>query len=119
MILSLKIFLLCCIFLFLSVIVMLLRNKKISLKYSLLWLFSAISMILITIFPQIIFFASQIIGIKEPVNLVFVFAGMFSILIILSLTVIVSKLNSKITQLAQNIALIEKRLIDIEIINDK
>lgn len=114
MVLSLRIFLLFCILLFLISIIMLLKNKKINLKYSLLWLFSVTAMLLVTVFPEIVYFISKLVGIKEPVNLVFVFAGMFSILIILSLTVIVSQLNNKITQLTQSIALIDKRLMDLE-----
>ena len=114
MILSVRIFLLCCIsVLFISIIV-LLRHRKINLKYTLLWLLSAFILLIITIFPQIIYFLSELIGVQIPINLVFIFTGMFLILIILSLTVIVSKLNKKITELTQSIALLEKRVMDLE-----
>ena len=114
MVLSVRIFLLCCILVFFISILLLLRNRKLNLKYTLLWLLSAIVLLIVTIFPQIIYFLSDLIGVQTPINLVFIFTGMFSILIILSLTVIVSKLNKKITDLTQSIALLEKRVRDIE-----
>jgi len=114
MVQSVRAFLLCCILVFFISIIILLRNRKIDLKYSLLWLLSAIVLIVATLFPQIIYFLSALIGIETPINLVLIFTGMFSVLIILSLTVIVSKLNKKITELVQSLALLEKRVRDME-----
>ena len=87
-----------------------LSRKELNLKYSLAWIFADISMLIITVFPQIIYFVGDAIGIATPVNTIFLFSGMFMILILLTLTFIVSRLNNRVYRLTQSIALLERRL---------
>ena len=58
--------------------------------------------------------AGSVFGIAAPVNTVFLFAGMFSLIIILSLTMIVSHLNNRIYRIVQTQAILEKRVRDLE-----
>jgi hypothetical protein len=110
----LQIFLIGCIVGFNVIILSLLKKKHLNLKYSLVWLLSAFFMLAIVVCPQIIFFVGALIGIETPVNTVFLFAGVFTILIVLTLTVIVSNFNNKLYRLAQTIALLEKRIRELE-----
>jgi hypothetical protein len=92
----------------------LLIKKRLNLKYSLVWMLSAFLMLIISLFPGIVVCVGALIDIATPVNTIFLFAGMFSILIILTLTVIVSHMNSRIYKLTQIIALLEKRVRELE-----
>ena len=110
----LQIFLIVCLLLFLALIVRFISKKQLNLKYSLLWLLADLFMMVITIFPQIVDYVGNLVGIVETVNTVFLFSGMFMTLILLTLTFIVSRLNSRICQMAQYMALLEKKIRDIE-----
>lgn len=110
----LQIFLIICLLFFIALVLRFLSKKQLNLKYTLAWLFADVSMLIVTIFPQIIDFIGRIIGIVAPVNTIFLFSGMFMILILLTLTFIVSHLNNRIYKMAQSVALLEKRVRDFE-----
>lgn len=110
----LQIFLIICLFIFLLIIIRFLSKKRLNLKYTLIWLLSDFIMLAVVIFPNIVNYIGNIIGIVAPVNTIFLFSGLFSILIILTLTMIVSHMNNKIYKLTQMQALLEKRIRDIE-----
>jgi hypothetical protein len=114
MTLTLRIFFVTGILMFCIIIFLMLRKRNLNLKYTLLWIFAAIIMLVISIDPNIIVFISRAIGIETPVNTVFVIGSIFSLLIILSLTVIVSRSNNRIRKLTQTVALLEHRLRNLE-----
>ena len=66
-------------------------------------------MLILDVFPQLIKTISEKIGIVSPVNMLFFFGFCFSLVIIFVLTIAVSKLSIKIKQLAQQIAIYEKK----------
>ena len=110
----LQIFLIICLLFFLFLVLRFVAKKRLNLKYSLVWLFAGGAMLIVTIFPRLIEIIGGIIGIAAPVNTVFLFNGMFIILILLTLTFIVSHMNQRIYRMAQSIALLEKRVRDFE-----
>lgn len=111
---TLRIFLLAGIFGYFLLIMNYLARRKLNIKYTLLWLFSVIILFLIALFPQGIYWLSNIFGFQAPINLVYIFAGAFGLLILLSITVIVSTINNKIIKLVQTQALLEKRIRELE-----
>ena len=118
----LQIFLIISLLLFLSLILYYLGKKQLNFKYSLIWLFACLFMLVVTIFPELVNYIGNLLGIATPVNTIFLFNGMFITLILLTLTFIVSHLNYHIYRLAQSIALLEKSVRDIKqdrSINDK
>lgn len=116
---TLRIFLIIGILVFLVIILQMLKNKKLNLKYTLVWLLSAFVMLIATIFPGIVNIVAASIGIISPVNFVFVLEGMFVLLILLSLTAIVSHINNRIYRLIQSLAILEKRVRELEEEKDK
>jgi hypothetical protein len=114
MTLSLRIFLIVGILAFFLIIFLMLRKKNLNLKYTLLWIFAALIMLIVSIYPSVIYSISKIIGIETPVNTVFVIGGIFSLLLILSITVIVSHFNNRIRKLSQTIALLDYKLRKLE-----
>lgn len=91
-----------------------LKNKALSLKYTLLWLFAGCVLGVLVAFPQLLTFVNGLIGIQSNMNGLFIWAIAFVVCILLSLTSIVSRQNNKIRQLTQTIARLEKRLRDLE-----
>lgn len=111
---SMKIFFLFIELLYLLVIMHFLRKKKLNLRYTLTWLFAAVVLVLITLIPQSITWLMHLVGIATPVNMVFVLEAIFVLLILLSLTVIVSHVTERIYKLTQTIAIMEKRIRELE-----
>lgn len=91
-----------------------LKNKALSLKYTLLWLFAGCVLGVLVAFPQLLTFVNGLIGIQSNMNGLFIWAIGFVVCILLSLTSIVSRQNNKIRQLTQTIARLEKRIRDLE-----
>ena len=91
-----------------------LKKKKLNLRYTLIWLFAAIALLIVDIFPQIITFIMDLVGIATPVNMVFVLEALFVLVILLSLTVIVSHLTERVYRLTQTAAILEKRVRELE-----
>ncbi len=95
-----------------------LKNKALSLKYTLLWIFAGIIMSLLVIVPDILVYLNHLVGIQDGVqskmNGLFIWAIVFIVCILLSLTSIVSRQNNKIRQLVQTISRLEKRVRELE-----
>lgn len=98
-----------CLLLF-FVVIKLVSREQLLLKYSLLWLFLALTLFCSALFPDILFVLSTKLGFVTPVNFIF-FIGLFCLLAIsLSLTVIASKQAIKIKNLVQRLAILEHEL---------
>ncbi len=91
-----------------------LKNKSLSLKYTLLWLFAGVILGALVMFPGILTWLNGLIGIQENMNGLFVWAIAFIVCILLSLTSIVSRQNHKIRQLIQTISRLENRVRELE-----
>lgn len=97
-----------------AILLNLLKQRRLQLKYTLLWLAFGIIMIVLTLFPSILDAISNFVGIYNPVNALFAIACFCFILILVSLTAIVSKQNEKIKHLVQYTALLEERVRNLE-----
>lgn len=96
-----------CIFYFL-------KKKSLTLKYTLLWLFTGLVMILIVLFPQVLETALHAVGIVELTNGLFGIVCFGLLIILLSITSIVSMLNDKLRKLIQQCAMYERRIRELE-----
>ena len=92
----------------------LLMKKKLNLKYTLLWLVMIVTMLAAAFMPKEIGKISEFLGFLTPVNFIFVLTGMFTLLILVCLTAIISHMNKRIFKLVQQQALLEKRIRDLE-----
>lgn len=99
---------------YLAIIVVLIKKEQLNLKYTLLWLFSGVVMILLACIPQIAVGLSKLLGIETPANTIFIIEALFALLIILSLTSIASTQMLRIRRLTQTQAILEKRVQDLE-----
>jgi len=111
---SLQIFLFAVIFVFFLVIVNYLRNGKLTFQYSLIWFVAGVALLICVLFPNLLIAISHIIGVEVASNFVFLVEGVFVLVILISLTLIVSKQRKQIVRLTQRMALMEKRLRELE-----
>lgn len=112
--LSLRLILIVCIVLFLVFIFYHLVKKKMNIQYTLGWLGMALIMLILTIFPQILSFLAKLCGIYNETNLLFILQGGIILILLISITSILSKHNATNRKMAQNIALLEKRIRELE-----
>lgn len=112
--LSLRVFLIFALIVYFMIIFSLLKKNKFGLKYALIWLFSGFAMILFTIFPEVVYAASRLIGVSNPVNAVFLCFALFTIILLITVTSINSQLHEKTLRLTQKLALLEKRVDELE-----
>ncbi len=101
------------VIIYLCIIIHLLKKKKLDLKYTLLWLIAAAVLLVVTIFPDTVYFISRFLGITTPINSALVLAGMFTVVILITITSIVSNLNSRLRSLTQEIALLDKKVREL------
>ena len=95
----------------LCIIVNMIREKKLELRYALAWLGVGIAILVLDCFPQVITWLAIKVGIASPINMLFFLGFCFSLVIIFILTVAVSRSSIRIKHLAQELALYEKNNI--------
>ena len=96
--------------LFLSYIILMLRNKKIELKYSLAWLLAGICLLVTAVFPNLLKLLSELLNIIEPVNTLFLSIIFFMLLIVFTLTIALSRNANRVKTLTQEIGIIKMEL---------
>lgn len=96
------------------VILYFLKQKALNLKYTLLWLVAGLVMGILVAVPELLVFIIHIFGIQDNMNGLFIFAIGFIIMILLSLTSIASRQNRKIRTLTQELAILDKRVRELE-----
>ena len=95
---------------FFVAIIRLIKQGKLQLKYSLLWLALSLLLLVCALFPGFVSACANSLGVGLASNFVFMVGLVCLVGICLSLTVIVSWQSRDIRQLVQRIALLEKRL---------
>lgn len=89
----------------LGIIINMIRKKGLELRYALAWLIVGVGILILDCFPALINFIAYIMGIASPINMLFFVGFCFSLAIIFTLTVAVSRLSVKVKELSQEIAL--------------
>ena len=96
--------------LFMGFVVVMIRNRKIELKYTLAWLLAGVSFLAMSLFPGLLVFISSLLNIVEPVNTLFLSIIFFMLLIIFTLTVALSRNANRVKTLTQEIGIIKMEL---------
>lgn len=109
---TLQIVMLVAVLLYFVLLFRLLKKKRLNLKYTLLWIFSGLLMLVLAAFPSIMRVLANLLGITLPVNALFALGFFCVLLILMSQTVIISRQNERIKQLSQRFALLEKQVRD-------
>lgn len=83
------------------------KKNKISVRYSIVWFLCLLLLTLFTIFPNLLGFVTNLVGIQVSSNFIFAFMIGVLFIITLSLTIIVSEEQEKIKQLIQEVSILK------------
>lgn len=111
---TLRIVLITAVICYFIIILYFLKQRALNLKYTLLWLLAGAVMGILVIVPELLTAIIHIFGIQDNMNGLFIFCIGFVIMILLSLTSIASRQNRKIRTLTQELAILDKRLRELE-----
>ena len=111
---KIQIFFAIVVLIFFIFIVHLLKTKRLNLKYTLLWIFATIILLVVSVLPQIMYVIADFLGIQTPINVALVLAGVLMVLILISITSIVSELNMKLRRLVQEVALLKRQVNELK-----
>lgn len=84
------------------------RTSKMRIEDSIFWIGFSFLLLLISLFPRLVYFLTDFTGIQAPVNFIFLFMIFVLILRVFRLTVKLSQLEAKMRTLVQYIAIEEK-----------
>lgn len=88
----------------------LVRRRRLLERYALLWLFSALVLVALAAWVNLLEDVSALIGIAYPPTALFVIAFGFTLMLLLHFSVAVSRQADQSKVLAQHVALLEERL---------
>lgn len=111
---TLRIVLLIAIIIYFVLILFYLKRKALELKYTLLWLFAGMIMLLMTIFPQISVIITMLLGFESNMNVLYTTCIGFIIMLLMMVTSIVSRQSNKIKTLIQEIAILKKEIRELQ-----
>lgn len=90
------------------------QKRKLDLKYTLSWFFLILLFIVLDLFPGIIKWLSDLIGIKVPSNMLFFVGISVCLIVIYTQTVAISKLNDEIRTLSQKMGILDKKVDELD-----
>lgn len=90
-------------------------KKKIDLRYALPWLCLCAGMLILDFFPGITSWLAGIMGVSLPINMMFFLGFCFCLMIIFMITMSLSRMTRKQKQLAQEVALLRRKLEEASI----
>lgn len=85
----------------------LIRRSMLKEQYALLWLFSSVVLLTLSIWRGLLDEVAKFAGVAYPPSLLFLLAFLFLLLIVLHFSVAISRLSEKNKKLAQEIALLK------------
>ena len=111
---TLRVVLIIALIIYFAIVLIFLKNKTLELRYTLLWLAAGVGLAILGVWPQLLSQCVALIGIQSNMNGLFVMALAFVIMIMMSLTSIVSKQANKIKILVQELAIMDKKIRELE-----
>lgn len=98
----------------LAVVVELLRRRQLRERHAMWWLFAGTMALIVGVFPRTLEWASEVVGIDVPTNLVFFVSIAILVLVCLQHSAELTVLESKSRTLAESVAMQDLRLRDLE-----
>lgn len=94
----------------LIVVLELVRRRRLSEEYSLLWLGTAVLMLILGLWRELLHNLAALVGIYDPSNLLFLLAMLFMLFIQLYFSTVITRLTHESKESAQQIALLRFEL---------
>lgn len=96
--------------LFFAFIINMVRTKRLELKYALIWLLTSLSFVIMSVFPQTVFFVAKVLSVEVPSNALFLCIIFLLLLIVFALTVAVSRQAGRTKRLVQELGLLKAEI---------
>lgn len=81
------------------------RNAKVKLEDSIFWICLAVIIFLLSLFPQVFYWISNVVGTYAPVNFVFLFFIFVLLVQSFNLSMRISQADTRIKELTQQLAI--------------
>ena len=98
----------------LVVIIQLIRRHRLREEYALVWLMAGAAILVLSVFGGLVRLLASLVDVSYPPTLVLVVGLLFALLILLSQSVTISGQANRLRDLAQTMALMERRLRQME-----
>lgn len=95
-------------------VLVMVKRRMISLKYAMPWVIAAVGVAVFTCFPILTQRISDFFGVEIPSNMIFFLGFCFSLFILFTLSLAVSRLSKKMKCLVQHQALMQKEIDDLK-----
>jgi hypothetical protein len=96
------------------VLLELVRRRRLLERYAILWLFSAVALLGLAVWKDLLNKVAHAVGIYSPPNALFAIAFGFVLVLLLHFSIAVSRLADQNKVLAQRLALLEERQRETE-----
>lgn len=98
----------------LVVVIELLRRRQLRERHAIWWIIAGCLALIAGVFPSTLVWAASIVGVEVPLNLVFFVSIAILFLVCLQHSSELTKLESKTRVLAEDVALLNLRISDLE-----
>lgn len=88
----------------------LLRRRRLREKYALLWVLVALLTLVVALFPATLTWASDVVGVEVPANLLFFVASMVLLLVSIQHSQDLGRLDERTRSLAEEVALLRMQV---------
>ncbi len=106
----LRIMLISGIFFYFIILLYLIREGQLNLKYTLIWFTLGFILFVIAVFPEIVLYTGKLLGIYSEVNTIFLLLFFVILIILMQLTAIISRYNLRVRKIAQKYAINDYKL---------
>lgn len=98
----------------LLVVLELVRRRRVMERYALLWLLSSVVLLGLSIWSGLLEQLAASVGIETPSNALFAIAFMFTLVLLLHFSTVISGLTDQNKVLAQRLALLQQRVSELQ-----
>jgi hypothetical protein len=90
----------------LVVIIELIRRRKLKEEYSFLWILTAVGMLVLSSWYELVEHLTRLSGAVSPITTLFIFGLVFLLLISVHFSTVISRLTTQVRRLAQELAIL-------------
>ena len=94
-------------------------QKRLNIKYSIVWILWALLSLLMAIFPKTFYSLSNLLSIQMPVNTVFLIMTALLYALVFYVYIMISKHNEEIIRLTYEVASLKKELEELKKKNER
>ena len=111
---SLKIFLVAIVLIYIFLISIAVKKKKMRINYLIVWMITGFALIMALVLPNFIEMISNLIGFELVINMIFCFAIFLIFYLLFNLTKLITKEQNRNILLIQEISILKKRVEELE-----